>query len=102
MFLDMDPNKIYAKFKKKANLVNGKVPASELPSYVDDVIEGYFYEGAFYEDAAHTTLITAEDGKIYVDLSTDTSYRWSGSVYVEIGTSTEPITAEEVDELWEG
>ena len=31
---------------------NGKVPASQLPSYVDDVIEGYYHEGTFYEELA--------------------------------------------------
>lgn len=63
---------------------SGKVPSSQLPSYVDDVIEGYYYNGAFYSDASHTTQITGESGKIYVDLSTDTTYRWSGSIYVQI------------------
>ena len=42
---------IDAALTAKANLVGGKVPASELPSYVDDVIEGYYYNGAFYEEA---------------------------------------------------
>ena len=63
---------------------SGKVPSSQLPSYVDDVIEGYYYNGAFYSDSSHTTQITGESGKIYVDLSTDTTYRWSGSIYVQI------------------
>lgn len=62
----------------------GKVPSSQLPSYVDDVIEGYLYEGSFYEDAQHTELITPESSKIYVDLSTDKTYRWSGTVYVDV------------------
>ena len=44
----------------------GKVPSSQLPSYVDDVIEGYYYNGNFYIDSAHTQLITPETGKIYV------------------------------------
>lgn len=70
----------------KANLVGGKVPASELPSYVDDVIEGYYYNGAFYTDVAHTDPITGEQGKIYIDLSTETCFRWSGSVYVQISS----------------
>ena len=56
---------------------NGKVPSSQLPSYVDDVIEGYYYNSKFYKEAAHTTLITGESDKIYVDLSTDTTYRCS-------------------------
>jgi len=62
----------------------GKVPAAQLPSYVDDVIEGYLYNGVFYSDSAHTVVIPAETGKIYVDLTTEKTYRWSGSVYVEI------------------
>lgn len=69
----------------KADLVGGKVPATQLPSYVDDVVEGYLYNGAFYEDAEHTTEIEAEEGKIYVDLSTNETYRWSGTQYVKIG-----------------
>lgn len=64
----------------------GKVPASQLPSYVDDVLEGYLKaeDGKFYHEAEYTTAYTPEDGKIYVELSTNKSYRWSGSTYVEI------------------
>ena len=86
---------IDAALTDKANLVNGKVPASELPSYVDDVIEGYYYNGAFYEDSAHTTPITGESGKIYVDLSTNVSYRWSGSAYIPVGNIDE-VTDDEM------
>ena len=67
---------------------NGKVPSSQLPSYVDDVIEGYYYNGQFYTDSAHTQLIAPETGKIYVDLNTNKTYRWSGTTYVEISQST--------------
>lgn len=67
---------------------NGKVPSSQLPSYVDDVVEGYYYNGQFYTDSAHTKLITPETGKIYVDLNTNKTYRWSGTTYVEISQST--------------
>ena len=63
---------------------NGKVVASQLPSYVDDVIEGYLYNGSFYKESAHTTKITGESGKIYIDLSTGKTYRWSGSIYTVI------------------
>lgn len=66
----------------------GKVPSSQLPSYVDDVVEGYYYGGRFYTDSAHTQLITPETGKIYVDINTSKAYRWSGSTYVEISQST--------------
>ncbi|EET60438.1 hypothetical protein BRYFOR_07634 [Marvinbryantia formatexigens DSM 14469] len=62
----------------------GKVPAAQLPSYVDDVIEGYLNAGKFYKEAAHTTEIAGESGKIYVDLQTEKTYRWSGTTYVVI------------------
>lgn len=57
---------------------NGLVPASQLPSYVDDVLE-YASRSAF--------PATGETGKIYVDMSTNIIYRWSGSQYVEISPS---------------
>lgn len=63
---------------------NGKVPTSQLPSYVDDVIEGYLYNDDFYAEDTHTTSITGETGKIYVDLATNTTYRWSGTAFVAI------------------
>ena len=66
---------------------NGKIPTSQLPSAIDEIIEGYLYEGVFYEDSAHTTPITGETSKIYVDLSTNKTYRYSGSQYVEISAS---------------
>jgi len=66
---------------------DGKVPTSQLPSYVDDVIEGYYYNNKFYVDSSHTIEITPESGKIYVDLETNKTYRWSGSTYVEISAS---------------
>jgi len=66
---------------------NGKVPSSQLPSYVDDVIEGYYYNNKFYEDSAHTTEITGATGKIYIDLVSNKTYRWSGTGYAEISES---------------
>lgn len=61
-----------------ASLVDGKVPASQLPSYVDDVLE-YANLAAFPG--------TGETGKIYVAIDTNKTYRWSGSAYVEISAS---------------
>ena len=66
---------------------NGKVPSSQLPSYVDDTVEGYLYNGVFYSDSAHEHPITGETGKIYVELVSNKTYRWSGSAYVEISES---------------
>ena len=57
---------------------NGKVPSSQLPSYVDDVLE-YSSSSLF--------PTTGETGKIYVDTSTNLTYRWSGTIYVEISPS---------------
>ena len=53
---------------------NGMVPASQLPSYVDDVVEGTL---ASFPAAGET-------GKIYVDTDTNKTYRWSGSQYTVI------------------
>ena len=64
----------------------GKVPSSQLPSYVDDVIDGYYYDGHFYSDSTHQTEITGETGKVYVDVATNITYRWSGSAFVPIGS----------------
>lgn len=66
---------------------SGKVPSAQLPSYVDDTVEGYLYNSKFYKESAHTTQITGETGKIYVDISTNKTYRWSGSAFVEISSS---------------
>lgn len=57
---------------------NGKVLASQLPSFVDDVLE-YTSKDNF--------PASGETGKIYVDTSTNTTYRWGGSNYAEISSS---------------
>lgn len=67
---------------------DGKVPASQLPSYVDDVLEF----------ASKTNFPSSGDkGKIYVDLSTENIFRWSGSAYVEISPSL--ITQADIKKL---
>lgn len=67
---------------------DGKVPADQLPSYVDDVLEF----------ASKTNFpSTGEKGKIYVDLSTENIFRWSGSAYVEISPSL--ITQADINKL---
>lgn len=67
---------------------NGKVPADQLPSYVDDVLEF----------ASKTNFPSkGGKGKIYVDLSTENIFRWSGSAYVEISPSL--ITQADIKKL---
>lgn len=64
---------------------DGKIPSSQLPSYVDDVLE-YANLSSF--------PTTGEAGKIYVALDTNKTYRWGGTSYVvisetiSIGTTT--------------
>lgn len=65
----------------------GKVPVAQLPSYVDDVIEGYYSGGKFYKESAHTTEIAGAAGKIFVDLTTNKTYRWGGTAFAEISAS---------------
>ena len=60
---------------------NGKIPESQLPLYVDDVIEGYLYNSQFYEEESHTTVITPLSGKIYIDLLARKEYMWGGTQY---------------------
>lgn len=57
---------------------DGKIPNSQLPSYVDDVLEF-----ATFNDFPST----GETSKIYVALDTNLTYRWSGSEYIEISAS---------------
>ncbi len=57
---------------------DGKIPSSQLPSYVDDVLE--------YEKLASFPT-TGEAGKIYTAIDTGKIYRWSGSTYTEISSS---------------
>ena len=57
---------------------NGYVPSSQLPSYVDDVLE---------YNAKSSFPTTGTTGKIYVDLSDGKTYRWGGTSYAEISAS---------------
>lgn len=91
------------------------IPAEKLPSYVDDVVEGYLNfgpfgdTGVFHEsyskDESGTehwgVTIEPEKGKIYIDLIEGNSYRWSGSQYVKIESSAglTALTNTEIDEI---
>lgn len=81
-------NKVIAEaLEGKADLVGGKVPASQLPSFVDDVVDGYYKEadGKFYADAEYQTEIVGEAGKIYISVDTEIQYRWTGSAFSPLG-----------------
>lgn len=79
----------------------GLVPSSQLPSYVDDVIEAYAtYDISetgklsnikLYSDPDHANPITGESGKIYLNITQDEpsyQFRWSGTRFVDSNTSS--------------
>ena len=80
---------------------DGKVPASQLPSYVDDIIDvyatysksdtGVLSNVTLYLDAAHTKLVTGEAGKIYqnvADGEPQYQFRWTGTIFSQTGASS--------------
>lgn len=80
---------------------NGLVPSSQLPSYVDDVIEVYATYAVsetgklsnikLYSDPDHANPITGESGKIYLNITQDEpsyQFRWSGTQFVDSNTSS--------------
>jgi hypothetical protein len=80
---------------------NGLVPSSQLPSYVDDVIEAYAtYDISetgklsnikLYSDEAHKNPIIGESGKIYLNITSGQppyQFRWSGTQFVDSNTSS--------------
>jgi hypothetical protein len=83
---------------------NGLIPASVLPSYVDDVVEGYYFDELNYEPQFRKEdglPITPESGKIYVDLNTGNTYRWSGSTYVRLNPDEYTLaTTSDIDALF--
>ena len=73
---------------------NGTVPANQLPSYVDDIIDVYAtYDKSatgeltnikLYSDAAHQNAITGEAGKIYINITNGKppyQFRWTGTIF---------------------
>lgn len=75
---------------------SGKVPASQLPGFVDDVLDSYVRPGAALYSAAWLSLekngaaLTPEEGKLYIVKEGEYAnhqYRWTGSQYGEIASS---------------
>lgn len=65
---------------------SGKVPASQLPSYVDDVVEGTYVSATVFNDEDGSP-VTPESGKIYIDTTTNKEYRWGGTQFAIISES---------------
>ncbi|WP_027380502.1 hypothetical protein [Chryseobacterium daeguense] len=68
-------DKVDLDLSHKADLLGGKVPASQLPSYVDDVVEFPSFS---------SLPAQGESGKIYVTIDNDNLYRWAQTQYVNI------------------
>lgn len=62
-----------------AILVDGKIPESQLPTYVDEILE--FANQSMFPNPGSSN-------KIYVDLSTGDIFRWGGSSYVNLSSFT--------------
>lgn len=76
---------------------NGLVPANQLPSFVDDVLNGTAqnvtetdagtYSATAFILKGESTPCTPEDGKTYVDTASNIQYRWTGIVFVSMGSN---------------
>lgn len=75
---------------------SGKVPASQLPGFVDDVLDVYVRSGATLYSSTWLSLtsggaaLTPEEGKLYIVKEgqyANHQYRWTGSQYGEIASS---------------
>lgn len=92
---------------------NGLIPSTQLPSYVDDVIEVYARSGQaalsqnwFATGSASGTVVTPTAGKIYIlmadsgDYSANSQFRWGSSTYVKLNDGgVSAITNAEIDSI---
>lgn len=116
MQIDIDTYDLTANFQYEEFITsdeNGKIPVYLLPDlgFYDDVIEGYYKpsDGLFYSyyntqlegDDRFVNKITGETGKIYVDIHTSNTYRWSGTMFVKLESSAglTALTNTEIDEI---
>ena len=87
LYVQEDYDSNLAKYEKPSS----GIPESDLSQTVKDklnlkeVIYGYYYEGAFYEESTHETLITPASEREYVDLEGNVPYIWKDGEYVAIG-----------------
>ncbi|WP_210148612.1 pyocin knob domain-containing protein [Chryseobacterium scophthalmum] len=81
------PESTEASLNRKADLVDGKVPSSQLPSYVDDVLE---------YDTFESLPNSGEKGKIYVITNNNTQFRWSGSEYIQLNSDEYFMTTDTI------
>lgn len=84
-----------------APLVNGRVPSEYLPSYVDEIVEGYLLDGVFHNDY-NGEVVEGHAGTIYVDIETNISYRYSESTdtYIPIISNSGGIDEETKEDIF--
>ena len=79
--------------KLRAKVGNGVTVFANLP-YTDSgvineihevVVRGYYYNGLFYKDSAHTEVIEASENRIYIEISTCRIYSYNGTSYITVG-----------------
>lgn len=84
---------------------DGKILMEYLPDLgvYDDVVEGYFNpeNNLFYKEEEFVTEVTGENDKLYIDLNTNHSYRWGGSIFVRLESSAglTALSNTEIDEI---
>lgn len=84
------PESVENHLNRKADLIDGKVPSSQLPSYVDDVLEFNAFENL---------PNSGEKGKIYLVTNNNTQFRWSGSEYIQINSDENLMTLNTVQDI---
>lgn len=71
--------------KRKADLIEGKVPSSQLPNYVNDILEF---------ESLENLPNPGEKGKIYIITQNNTQFRWSGSEYIQLNSEEYLMTTD--------
>ena len=82
-----DHEGVYVKETEKGTsiptMTDGKIDSQYLPSFVDDVLDGTYVNTTTFNNPSGAAY-APETGKIYVDTTTNKTYRWSGTQYAEI------------------
>ena len=79
----LDTSELYSFDGTDFVLMSGYVP--------QDIIEGYYDAGRFYEDAAHTTEITGQAETLYIAVDTSKLYRFNGTDFVIVGADIDTV-----------
>ena len=85
----------------KADLVGGKVPASQLPASLDDVLEGTYINPTVFHDIGGNPY-TPESGKLYISVDTNKTYRWTSTIFAEVGGFSSVVLGETSSTAYRG